>query len=281
MIQILSDSTVDLPPAEAKALNVSILPLTIHFGNQTYRDGIDITHEEFYRRLRQAVELPTTSQINPACFEEAFRKVLAAGDQAVVLTLSGRLSNTAQSAMVAARNTDQQRIQVVDSGSVSLASGILLREAVRLRSSGESSAAVIAEHLRALASRLRLFAVVDTLKYLRMGGRLSSGAAFVGEVLNIIPLIRLVGGQVEVFGRVRGEKKAIRSLLTQVAEDPPDFSYEIVFGHTDAPERLARYMEIICPQLGDDLAYRSGSVGSIIGTHAGPGAVGLAYIARG
>lgn len=280
MIRIIADSTCDFTREEADRLGIGLVPLTIHFKDGDYLDGVDLSHGEFFTKLAGSETLPTTSQANPAQFEEAFRPWLERGQEILVVTISSRLSATMQSAVMAAQRTQAGRIHLVDSGSASIGAQLLLREAVRLRDEGNLDAAAIAARLRELAPRLQIVAVVDTLKYLKMGGRLSGGAALIGGLLGIRPVIEVRDGKVEPVGKVRGEQNAIRALTDRFDADRPDVGYGVFFGNTAAPERMERAIAAFGDRLRDAAVHRSG-LGSVIGTHTGPGVVGLAYLRMG
>lgn len=279
MISIVSDSTCDLSGEECAALGIDRVPLTVQFQGASYLDGFDLTHEEFYAKMRSADKLPTTSQANPTQFEEVFSRHLAQGEDIVAVTVSSKLSATMNSALIAAQSLDASRIHVVDSLSGSFGTALLLRHAVKLRDAGRS-ASDIAQELTSLTPRLRLFAVVDTLKYLKMGGRLSPAAALLGGALGITPILCLQEGAIAPVGKVRGEEAGKKALLDLIQKGNPDPAYGIAFAHADAPERLERYLEYIRPHLGGMPVYR-GSIGAAIGAHTGPGVIGVAFIAKG
>ena len=259
MISIVSDSTCDLSGEECAALGIDRVPLTVQFQGASYLDGFDLTHEEFYAKMRSADKLPTTSQANPMQFEEVFSRHLAQGEDIVAVTVSSKLSATMNSALIAAQSLDASRIHVVDSLSGSFGAALLLRHAVKLRDAGRS-ASDIAQELTSLTPRLRLFAVVDTLKYLKMGGRLSPAAALLGGALGITPVLCLQEGAIAPVGKVRGEEAGKKALLDLIQKGNPDPAYGIAFAHADAPERLERYLEYILPHLSDMPVYR-GSIG--------------------
>lgn len=276
MIHLVTDSTCDIPRAEQKALGLHVLPLTVNFGARVYRDGLDLEPAAFYERLEKASKLPTTSQINPGAFQDLFEDLTENGDYVVGIFLSSDLSGTAHSAMIAANAVCPERIFVVDSRSVSLGLGILVREAVRLREAEGMTAGQLARQLQKLALRVRVYAVVDTLKYLKMGGRLSAGTAAIGGLLGIQPVIRVHGGVVEAVGKIRGDKAGMKFLEQRLKAHPPALDLPVGFGHAAAREKLERYVQYLKPQLRGG-AYAAGWIGTVIGAHAGPGVVGIAY----
>lgn len=279
MIELITDSTSDLSPALAAKLGVQVLPLTVHFGEESFRDGVDITNADFYARLRKAETLPTTSQINPETFIDVFREVLDRGNQAVGIFISSELSGTCQSAQIAREELGSDDIFVIDSRTVTFSLGLLLIEAARLRDEGLSAAELAAE-ITALREKLRLYAVVDTLKYLKMGGRISAATAVVGGVLGITPIIAIEDGKVESVGKTRGRKAGIQWIRERALEEDIDLTRPVAFGHTDCPEA----MEAVADAFSDvtaqaPAAYRM-DIGTAVGTHAGPGAAGFCYFVK-
>lgn len=276
MIRIVTDSTSDLSPARREALGVDVIPLSVHFGEEVFRDGVDITNAEFYDRLSKAETLPTTSQINPEVFADLFRKYLDQGDEIVGIFISGAMSGTCQSALIARDMVDgEDRIHVVDSRTVTFALGLLVEVAASLRDQG-LSAGELAARLEELAGRLRLLAVVDTLKYLKMGGRISTASAVVGALLNISPIITIENGLVEGIGKARGRKAAFQWIAKRMEKEAPDLSLPVAFGHSNAPEAMAECQPFFADMIGDATVYAS-DIGSVVGTHAGPGATGIVY----
>ena len=242
MIKLFTDSTIDLTPAECDRLGVTTVPLTIHFGDQSYREGIDMTHKEFYRRLRESDAMPTTSQINPAQFAAAFASALQEGHEIIMIVVSSRVSGTCQSAQIAA-SAAPGRVHVVDSLSGSFGAQPLVYEAARLRDEGKLTAAQIAQALRDLTPRLRLYAVLDTLKYLRKGGRLSSGAALLGGLLGILPVVE-ARWQNRPLGSA-GDRAGMQQLLVLFRR--PGSPLWHMLGHAD-DERGER-TSIICARI--------------------------------
>lgn len=279
MIEIITDSTSDIAPALAEELGVRVLPLTVHFGEEAFRDGLDISNADFYERLRGAQTLPTTSQINPDAFVSAFREALDRGNQVVGIFVSSELSGTFQSAVIAKEMLDSEDVFVVDSRQVALSLSLLVSEAVRLRDGGKT-AAEIAKEMTALREKLRLYAVVDTLKYLKMGGRISAATAVVGGVLGITPIIALKDGKVESAGKSRGRKAGVQWIREQANGEEPDFSRPLSLGHTDCMEALDAMAEGFSDLAPKFSSVFSCEIGAVVGTHAGPGAAGVAYFVK-
>lgn len=277
-VRIIVDSTADLLPA-AKA-RVSVVPLTVHFGDTEYIDGVTITHTEFYEKLAQSKALPSTSQASPDAFSQVFREVAAAGDTAVVLTLSSRLSGTCQSAMIAA--VEYPGIYVVDTGSVAIGSGILVQRALDMVDAG-MDAEQIAKLLEQEKKQLRVIAMLDTLEYLKKGGRISKTTALAGGLLNIKPVVSVVDGEILMLGKARGSKQGNQLLVSEIAKaGGADFDRPVLLGYTGLTDaNLVRYMDAcrhLWAQGVSELPYTV--VGSVIGTHAGPGAVAVAFFVK-
>lgn len=279
MIEIITDSTSDISPALAEELDVRVLPLTVHFGEESFRDGLDISNVDFYARLRNAQTLPTTSQINPDVFVTAFQEVLDRGNQAVGIFVSAELSGTCQSAMIAKEMLDSDDVFVVDSRHVALSLALLVEEAVRLRNEGRTAAELVAE-LTTLREKLRLYAVVDTLKYLKMGGRISAATAVVGGVLGITPIIAVKDGKVESAGKTRGRKAGVQWIRERTNEEDADMTRPLFLGHTDCPEALETMEEGFSDLTRQFSAVYTREIGAVVGTHAGPGAAGVAYFVK-
>lgn len=276
-VKIIIDSSADILPAEAKSLDIIHVPMTVRFGNTEYRDAIDLTHEEFYKKLEESKTPPTTSQIPPAVWERVFADNISAEDTAVVITISSKLSGTCQSACLAA-SAYGGRIHVVDTENVCIGEGILAKLACTLRLNGRT-AAEIAEILNEKKKYVRLLALVDTMEYLKRGGRVSAAVALAGGVLGIKPVIELKDGAVALAGKARGRAGGCALLARLVSEAggintslPVSLAYSGCDGTL-----LEKYVADNGETLGN--AYGMYTVGCTIGTHAGPGAVAIAFFA--
>lgn len=278
MIRIITDSTSDLTLEMAASLGIDIISLPVYFGAEKFRDGIDLSRSQFYHKLSAAKELPKTSQINPNEFAAIFSQYLEQGDEVFGVFLSSELSGTFQSAMIAKAELNSDKIQVLDSRSVTFALGLLVIEAVKLRDQGSSLSELTAA-MAELTPKLRLWAVVDTLKYLKMGGRISATSAAIGGVIGITPLISVTGGKVEAIGKTRGRKNGLKRLAELIKQHPPDISYTVAFGHSDAEAALKEAIDALAPLTGVT-EYLVGNIGAVVGTHVGPNAVGVAYIEK-
>ena len=279
MIRIVTDSTSDLSPQRAAELGVEVVPLAVHFGEETFRDGVDITKEEFYNRLAQVDTLPTTSQVPPETFIQVFQRLTEGGDQVLGLFISGAMSGTNQSANIARGIVDEANIAIVETGTVTFGLGLLVETACRLRDQG-FSLSELEQKLTELAGRVRLLAVVDTLKYLKMGGRISGATAVVGGILGITPIITIQDGLVVSVGKTRGRKAGFQFIDKWLQEkEAPDTSLPVTFGHSNAPQVMEECMAYFGPKLaGADLL--PSDIGAVVGTHVGPGAGGLAFFVK-
>ena len=279
MIRILTDSTSDISLSRAAQLGVEVLPHTVLFGEESFRDGIDITSEEFYDRLSKVDTLPTTAQIPPETFIDTFQRLTADGSQVLGLFISSEMSGTYQSAMIARSIVGEEKITIVDTHTVTFALGLLVETACLLRDQGLSLSELAAE-LEKLVPRCRLLAVVDTLRYLKMGGRISGVTAVVGGILGISPIISIENGLVISVGKSRGRKAGFQFIRKWLDEkEAIDTSLPVAFGHTNAPKAMEECMAFfqdktegaqLCPS----------NIGSVVGTHVGPGAAGLAYFVK-
>lgn len=276
-VKLIVDSTADLRSCIKGTLPV--VPLTVNFGDQEYTDGVTITHQEFYEKLATDPNHPTTSQATPDTFTRVFKKVCAAGDSAVVLTLSSKFSGTYQSAMIAA--ADFSDIYVVDSGSVAIGCGILVDLALQLIAEGKT-AKEIASELDRQKKDVRILATVDTLEYLKRGGRISKTVAFAGGLLNMKPLLRVVDGEIQSIGKARGSKQANTQLATQIVQGNLDETRPVLLGYTGiSDENLQNFIRQTHGQWDKGIApLESTIVGAVIGTHAGPGVVAIAYFEK-
>lgn len=280
-IQFIIDSASDILPQEAQALGVTHLPLTVQFGADSYRDAVDLTHQAFYEKLVESDLLPTTSQISPGDFAAAYERVTAAGDTAVVITLSSKLSGTWQSAVIAAEGYED-RVFVVDSENVCIGERILVQMGLALRDRG-LSAREIAARLDQEKKSIRLLALLDTLEYLKKGGRISAATALAGGLLSIKPVIAVEEGQVAMKGKARGSKQG-NNLLRQLVADCGgiDFQKPFALAYSGLSDKLLQKYIADSGELWQGMAefLPITTVGCTIGTHVGPGAVAVAFFAK-
>ena len=273
-IRIITDSGSDLCPPFPE--NLTVIPLTIHFGEEEYRDGETIDHKTFYEKLISGKELPTTSLIPPGEFEAVYEKAQAAGETVIAILLSSKLSGTYQSATLAADGFEN--VYVVDSMNATIGEQILVKYALELVEKGMSASQIVAELERA-KSHVNLLGMPDTLEYLHRGGRVSKTVAVLGGALNIKPVLRLVDGVVVMIGKARGSKNGNNYLIQEVNKSGVDFTKPLCLGYTGlSDELLQRYIADSC-QLWEGKIDKLpiSTVGATIGTHVGPGAIVVAF----
>lgn len=282
-VRIITDSASDITREDVAAAGnpvLGVLPLSVTFGNTTYEDGVNLSHQRFYELLVEGDDLPMTGQVNPYAFERAIGEARAAGDEVIVITLSGKLSGTNASANTAAASFDSG-VYVVDSKNVTVGERVLVDYALRLVGEG-LSAVDIATALEQAREDIYVVGLLDTLEYLRRGGRIPASAAALGKLLSIKPVITIEDGAVELLGKARGSKNG-RNLLTQQVETAGgiDFAMPIALGYAGLDDALLRkYIEDSRHIWEDHIALEDlpvHSVGATIGTHVGPGAIALAF----
>jgi DegV family protein with EDD domain len=276
MIRIVTDSTCEAPPELLSHPAVTVLPLYVIFGQESLRDGIDISREQFWERLPKSSSIPTTSQVTPAQFEAAFRTLTDAGNEVIAVTLSAKLSRTYESALVARDTLPGRPIDVVDSQSITVGLGLMLQKAVEMVTAGATRAEVVAK-LEQMRSEIHVLFTLQTLEYLQRGGRIGKAQAFMGTLLQFKPLLSLQEGEVHPAARVRSMAKALDAMQDLLAQQVPARGPQVSIGvtHADSPQAAA--------QIADALAKRFGTtrtfvcvLGPVIGTHVGPGTVAAA-----
>ena len=275
-VRVVTDSACDLPPEMCEQQGIEVVPLTIRFGDREYVDRKELSSDEFWRQLASSSVLPETAAPSVGAFEEMFRKLHDEGaDGIVCVNLSAHLSATMQSAQVAAKALDGLcPIEIIDSGSASMGIGILALRAARRAAEG-ADVATIAGELNDRRSRQRLFAALDTLEYLRKGGRIGGAQAMLGSMLSIKPIITVEHGAVEQAGKVRTRSKALKFMLDRVPEGNVE---SICVMHSGADD-LDEFIELLRPKVpGAEIAV--GHIGPVVGVHVGPRAVGLTWIER-
>ncbi len=273
---IVTDSTADIPTDLARHLDITVIPCQIHIAGETYREGIDITRPEFYRRLRNH-ESFTTSQPPVGVFAQTYREQLADGRPVVAVHLAGGLSGLLSTAVVAAREVDAERITVVDSRQVSMCTGFLAVRAAEAARAGATRSQVL-ELLGTLLPRLHLLALIDDLRCLSRSGRVSWAAGLLGNLLAVKPIVQVQDGRVELAAKARTLARGMELMVAMAAEHGPLERAAVL--HADAPAAAARLAEIaagIAPQAETPVV----EAGTVVSTHAGPGAVGIACLSAG
>ena len=277
MIKIVVDSASDITQSEAESLGVSLISMRVRFGEEEFSDGVDITHREFYEKLIESDALPQTSQINEFCWAERFDELLKDADEVLAITISSKLSGTYVSAAAAAKKFGT-RVRVVDSLSACIGERILCMYALRLiRDHGIDDAERL---LNENKNKMQVLALLDTLHYLKMGGRISAATAFAGELLSIKPVVCIADGEVKLVGKALGSKRG-NNLLAQLVEKCGGINFDMPYalGFTGLDDKL------LVKYIGDSERLWKGrvdslpvfAIGSTIDTHVGPGAIAVAF----
>ncbi len=274
-IKFITDSASDMCEKEG----VTVVPMTITFGNDEYKDGVTLSHREFYEKLIESDELPRTSQVSPYDFETSIGEAVADGSEVIVVTMASGLSGTYQSAVMAADKFDG--VYVVDSESVTIGEIILIKYGMQLAKDG-CSAAEIVEKLNECKKKIHIIALLDTLEYLKKGGRISKTVAFAGGLLSIKPVVTIQDGAVQVIGKARGSRQGNNLLVEHIEKAGGiDFDMPIMLGYTGlGDELLKKYIEdsrSLWEGHVPSLEYRT--IGGTIGTHVGPGVIAVAFYA--
>ena len=279
-IHFITDSASDVLPCEAEKWGVTVLPMKILFGTTEYADCINLTHAQFYEKLVASDVMPTTCQIPPAEFIEAFEAATENGDEVIVLPISSKLSGTYQSACIAAADFD--RVHVMDTETVCIGQRLLLQYGLRMAYEGKSAAEIVSE-LDRVKSKIRILALLDTLEYLKKGGRISAATALAGSLLSIKPVVTVEEGEVRMIGKARGSKQG-NNLLRQLVEKAGGFDYSMpsILAYSGLDDSALRKFIAESPELweGHDGPLPICTVGCTIGTHVGPGAVAMAFFEK-
>ena len=276
-LRIITDSASDLPAAKAAQKRVEVVPLTVQFGPAAYYDGKTLTTELFYKLLTAGEYHPTTAQPSPEAFLRRFEAARAAGADVLCILLASKLSGTYQSASIARGMCGGEGIYLVDSATASGGMQILINYACKLRDGG-LGAADIAGALEAVLPRIRAYAVVDTLEYLRKGGRLSAAQAVIGTVSRLKPVICVRDGAVTVASKSFGQAAAVKQLLRLIGQHPVDDAFPSYFVYTDSCGMLDSFAALLREAGLLPTRMHPCGLGATLGAHVGPGAFGLIYV---
>ena len=275
-IQIVTDSMTDMPKELVERFNIKVVPLEIHFGEEVYLDGVDISPEGFYIKLSQVKELPKTSQVAPNTFMEAFKEILSQGKEIICINGSSKASGTHQSAIIAKNELNNDGIEVIDTMSLSLGAGLIVYTASKMAKEGASKDEIVSR-LREMCNNIDHIFTVDTLEYLKKGGRLNPMKATLASILNVKPILTVNEGLVESLDKVRGSKKVIGKMIELAKERGGDFTNKtIALAHANCPERLEQLKEEVIKELKPKEIISAG-IGCTVGTHSGPGTLALFY----
>ena len=269
---VVTDSTADLPDEWRKRYDIEVVPLKVLFGHETFRDRVDITDEEFFHRLATSTELPKTSAPSPGEFAEVYARLAQRHQGCISIHIGAQLSATAEAARVGAASVEGFRVEVVDSESVSMPIAFLCRVAAECATLDEAIEAV-----RRRVPKGRVLALLDTLRYLEMGGRLSRAQAMIGTMLDLKPLLLVADREIKPVDRVRTRSRAIARMIEFFEGDLP--AEYVAVMHAEAPdeaERIARQLRARLPETEVSL----GRIGCVLGTHTGPKALGIVYLKR-
>ncbi len=274
MLRIIVDSASDITKPEAEKLNVEVIPMVVRFGENEYLDGVDLSSQQFFEKLIESNELPKTSQINSFRFGEIFEKYK--GDEIVCITLSKKLSGTYQSACIAAK--ELENVYVVDSENVTAGEKILVQLACRLRDEGKN-AKEIADTINEEKKNIRLVALLDTLEYLKKGGRINAVTATIGGFLHVKPVVEVLDGEVKLCGKAMGSLAGNNKLRQKIAKyDGVDFSMPVSLAYSGLSDALLqKYVKDSNDVYPANAVFESTHIGSTIGTHVGPGAIAVAF----
>ncbi len=276
MIRIITDSLCDLTMARARELNIDILPLLVRFGEEEYRCGIELTNEQFYEKLATSPVSPTTAAVNPYEFEEIFERYLNAGDDVVAILFSRHMSATYQSAVIAAENIHSERLHLIDCENGAMGQTLLIETAAAMRDE-DMTAVEIQERITALLPRTMTYIVIDTMEYLKRGGRISKSAALLGGLMKLHPVLQVVADGAKPVDKVKGKKSCNAWLINKLKEEAPDTAYKLVIGHSNAPERADAFRDQI-REAGITNEVFITCIGPVVGTHIGPNCLGIGYI---
>lgn len=275
MVRIVTDSSSNITPEEAEELGVTVIPLTVIFGSDELRDGVDITAEAFYDRLARDKNHPHTSQINTAQFEEIFRDAQAKGEKLILLPISAALSGTHAAAVKAKENVGYDGIYVYDTRTTTVMLKMLVLEARRLADREPEEIITALDDLR---SRTELYAMVDTLEYLWKGGRMARGTAMLGGLFRVKPIITIKSdGSLDVVAKVIGTRSAIKNLRKFVNPETIDPDVPVYYIYTVNKDNCERLINEVHPDRHDEYLSEATNICPVIGVHIGPGAVGICF----
>ena len=270
-VKIVTDSTSDMPPELAKELGVTVVPLTVFFGDEGFKDGVEITHDAFFQRLTSGGPHPRTTQPSPGDFADAYRTIAEGGDDIVSVHVSDKLSGTMNSARSAVAEVQGSRVELVDSQLTSVALTIVAKAAAEAAAGG-ASVDEVAAVAHEVSGKIDLYFVLDTLEYLQKGGRIGKAAALIGGLLSIKPVLRLADGEIHPYEKVRTHAKAVARLKEIVQRDAP--YDEIAFIHEASDEEVAAMTEFARPLTAKPVIVSN--IGPVVGTYTGPGVLGFA-----
>lgn len=277
--KLITDSLSDIPKTLAAEYNISVMPLTIRFGTEEYRDGIDLSPEQFYKKLEEYDEIPQTSQVTPIQFKKAIEEAFEEGyDNIIIINGSGGVSGTHQSAVIAKEEVAKENIYVFDSRALAYGCGMIVVEAAKMALDSKPLDEILQKIQQMINGAQQIFSV-DTLKYLHKNGRLSTGKMALGTLLNVKPILAIIEGKVEPIDKVRGNKKLNKGLIEICKEKGLKKGVKIGLGHASNPETLSKLKELIEKEINPSEIVIT-DVGCTIGTHTGAGVLAIYFIAE-
>ncbi len=277
-VKIVTDSSADLPAQLAKELGIAVVPLYVRFGEKVYRDRVDISEDEFYQRLQHDPVHPSTTQPSPQDFANVYQKLSPGADGIVSIHISSKLSGTCNSALQAKEMAAEKcPIEVIDSQTLTMGLGIICMAAAKVASAGGSMEQVVAEATK-MIPRIHLLFTLDTLKYLALGGRIGKAKALLGAVLNVKPILAIKDGEVAPAGQVRSRSKGVERLFDFVQSASSIQDLAIIYNTT--PDEAQTLAERITPIFAKEQIMIA-RLGPMLGVHAGPGALAIAFMEKG
>lgn len=280
MVRLITDSAADMEAEDYEKSGVICIPISVAFGEEVYYENVTLTKREFYRMQVQGKEFPKTAQPAPQAYLDAFQEAKEAGEQVIFLSMASAISGAYQSAVLAKEMLEFSGCYVIDTCTATGGQRILLEHAVLLRNVGLSAEAIV-EAIEDLKKRIVIYACMDTLEFLRRGGRISRSAYTIGTLANIKPVLHVEqDGKITVPGRVQGMRRGMSYMLKKIEERPPDTAFPIRVMYTSDPEDGKRFAEYLNKHQVDHIGLRLWQVGAAIGAHVGPGACGYAYVAQ-
>ena len=276
-VRIVADSCSDIPESIAKELNIKIIPLSIIFGDDVYLDGKDLTNKEFFNKLETTANLPTTSQVTPGQFIEEFKELISSGDDIICITLSSEMSGTYQAAVTAKDFLKTDKITVIDSRSVTFSEGLIAIKAAEAAKEGKTVAELV-DYINEMIVKIETLFIVDSLKHLKRGGRITSAEAFVGSLLNIRPILCVENGKLKPYDKVKGRKKGIKFIIDYIKKNNFDLSNKRVAIYNATDEEYMMQLKAALVENFEIAGFVQAEIGGVVGTHSGPGCVGISFM---
>lgn len=280
MIKIVTDSSSDISQEEAKKLGVVVIPLSINFEDASYLDEVEISADEFYKKLTTSKRVPTTSQVSPGIFEELFAEAKAKGDTLIVMPLSSKISGTYNCANMIKNQGGYDNVYVYDS----LATINLLKLLVIIANENKDKMEPqqLIDYVESIRQKVKLYAVIDTLEYLQKGGRLSKTSAVIGSLLKVKPMIGVIEGEVKLIGKQIGTKKCFDWIKTQIKQNPIDYDFPVYFQYSGNNNKACEFIDSLEFSEENKQKYKSNlrGIGPVVGTHIGPGAAAIIYVSK-